>query len=134
MSEKLEQKAIEVIDKAMDGVEKLSNMLSDVAVQYGPEVVDAALTVVRITGANKIFVGLILLTLPFLFFYNLKELWKWAGKHDKDSESGSYVLILMIGVVCSIFTAMSFITLTNLWSWVAIIEPKLWVAHEILKW
>lgn len=130
----LEEKAIEVIDKAMDGVEKLSNMLSDVAVQYGPEVVDAALTVVRISGAGNIVVGLTLAILPLFFFCNIKNLWKWALKHETSSDSGSLVLVVLSGMGCVASSIVSFIMLINLWTWVAIIEPKLWVAHEILKW
>lgn len=127
----LEDRAIEVIDKALDGIDKLSNMLSEVAVQYGPDVVDAALTVVRISGAGELIIGFVVLISAIIYFCKLKSLWGWAIKKDDEA----HCLIPIFGTVGAVITAIvGLIILINPWYWVAVIEPKLWVAHQILKW
>ena len=143
MSETLENKAVEVIDKAMDGMDQLTVMLAGVADKYGAEVVDAGLAVARISAASNLiyaFVGWL------MFIGILKLLWYGAMKYrmtfdECDKNDGDFwgpVLLSSVGIgvftliVC--FMELGAFNILNLWNWVGVVEPKLWIAHQVLKW
>lgn len=140
MSEELEKKAVEVIDKAMDGMDKLSVMLGEVAEKYGPEVVDVGLEVARISAANELVVALVI----FLVWLGILRTFFKLYKIEKASENGfnqptiaaitciGVGIISVIGVVPVLIESLP--RLFSLWNWVGLIEPKLWIAHQVLNW
>ena len=143
MSEKLEDKAIEVIDKAMDGMDQLTVMLAEVAEEYGPEVVDVGLNVARISAAASLVSAAFGLTLLFLLFrvgipLNKKYRSSLPERDRNDVEFWGPTMVswlvagmVVFGISFGGFKAGKFF---DLWNWVGVIEPKLWIAHEILKW
>jgi len=143
MSEELEEKAVEVIDKAMDGMDQLTAMLAEVAEKYGPEVVDAGLNVARISAASILIhatVGLILLFALFRVGIPLTLKFR-ATIPDRDKNDIEFwgptlmVWLFIGGLISSVgLGAFGALKIFNLWNWVGIIEPKLWIAHRVLNW
>jgi hypothetical protein len=156
---KLEDKTVEIMDKAMIGAEKLTEKMAELAVQYGPDVVNAAVEVARIEAAS----GLIR---PFFLFafsapisvYAIKKMIGLDAKIAKFKEvknSHRYPLLegdqhaekvlgypnpsgsmLFYSVVLGLsigFATVNGYALTHIWNWVGIFEPKLWIAHRILE-
>ena len=143
MSEKLEDKAVEVMDKAMDGVDKLTAMLGEVAEKYGPEVVDAALNVARVSAASNLVYAAVGVALMYsLFRIGIPLSYKYRDglpeKHRNEGEFwGPTILVWAISVtmVSMIsFGALRVFQIFNVWNWVGLIEPKLWIAQKVLGW
>ena len=145
----LEDKAVDIMDKAMIGAEKLSAKLAELATQYGPDVVDAALQVARFKAAGELLAG----TVSFVIAYNLakfsKRMFSAAAKRrdefNKEKTSSYYTAKKDIsefeeffaGVASALLavflTIPTIITYGSIWNWVGIIEPKLWIANRILE-
>ena len=137
MSEKLEEKALELL-----------NRFDDLAVQYTPEVIDAAIDVVRFNGLSNVVSGLILLAIASCLLFIGKRLAKharglaeqdekadearygrmYAQRWNKPDFTGAYALWLFSGLAG--FVGATFVFST--WSWVAIFHPKLALAKQVL--
>jgi hypothetical protein len=117
----LEEKAVQYLE----ALEKLT-------IQYAPDVVNASLLVVQLNAIGQILVAFVLLLGTILFWWKLAPtLWKWAEGFDKDMPG---IFGLLGGGFGSIVTIpLSFIILFDIWTWVAIFEPKLYIAYKILN-
>lgn len=134
MSDKLDASAAKVLDKISEGTEAAVTKLGAMADKYGPEVVDSALWVVRVNGLQTLAfaaAGFLLGAVSFALF--ARPIWRWMLKH-LDETDGS-VLLPLVAFWCAT-GALAFgnaLTLLNVWHWVAIFEPKLWVAKRLLN-
>lgn len=143
MSEKLEEKTVEVIDKAMDGMDQLTIMLAEVAEQYGPEVVDAGLAVARISaGAALVHAAIGLALIYALFRLGIPLTLKFRAmlpEHDQNDFEFIFPIGFSWGIVgggtmIAAFAGFGAEGFFNLWNWVGLVEPKLWIAHRVLGW
>lgn len=144
MGEQLEAKAVEAIDKAMHGVDVLAAKLTELAQQYGPDVVDAALVVARVEAAQVIMSGATASVIGAVAVYYGLRMFRAGCEQGRiyrlpetcyDAPEGSFlriagVITLSLGVVSAICAA---IKLSNLWAWVGMFEPKLYIAHRLLS-
>ena len=143
MSEKLEEKAVEIIDKTLDNMDKLTVMLAEVAEKYGPEVVDAGLTVVRVSaGSTLIHAAIGTALIVALFKFGIPLTFKYrASLPESDRDNTEFFMptflcwvIAGVGVFGISLGGFGTLKLFNLWTWVALVEPKLWIAHRVLGW
>lgn len=112
----LESKAVDLLTK-----------FEDLAAQYTPDVIDAALTVVRINGASEIITSLFLILSAWLCYKFINPLIK---KIDDEVGAGIAHLFLWIFIFC--FALIGFLTIAEIWNWVSIFNPKLALAHKLL--
>ena len=127
MSKEIETKAVELLDK-----------LENLATQYTPEVVDAATQAVQITAIGNIISGFVSAIIMVLVFKLSKKTISYCIK--KKEEGGRYsdwevgiVISSVVGVVLCVFLAgAAFVSLTDVWNWVALINPELALAHKVL--
>ena len=140
---KLENKAVEVMDKAMDGVDKLTVMLGEVAERYGPEVVDAALNVARVSaGAALVYAAVGVGLIYSLFRIGIPLTYKYRASLSKKnrSEEEFWFPVIVIWIPVLFITAgvslgaLRMLQIFNVWNWVGLIEPKLWIAQKVLGW
>jgi hypothetical protein len=156
---KLEDKAVYIMDKAMVGAEKLTEKLAELAVQYGPDVVNAAIEVARIEALSGLVRPLVALgiCLP-LFIISVKRAAvsitkqnRWDELRDSHTypvlEGGKHAtktlgygpqnvaVLLWCATASATGTISCFAAygLSSVWNWVGVIEPKLWIAHRILE-
>ena len=134
MGVSLEEKAVEVLDKTLNGVETLSNMLVEIAKQHGAESVDAILTVVQIKGLGSLLYSSVLFFVPIMFFLFYRPMLRWARKYSDVSDYFSNIFLGFTTAGMGIILSIGMFNIINPWQYVAIVEPKLWIAHEILKW
>lgn len=141
MAGELEQSAAGAIDKLVQSADALTAKLGALAEKYGPEVIDAGLTVVQIEGASNVLVGLIGAAVAGLasvyaprFFRRGQEQWQ-AYLKNRVGPEGDACMAAGFGnaVVGGIGALVALLTLANLWNWVAIFSPKLWIAHKLLN-
>lgn len=119
--------------KGADYITALEEFTIKYAPQVAKEAVDAALGVVRINGIQQLvygFLGLALQIVLIIFFVVLLK--KTAKIQDgSDRIPAIFVLVLVEGGA-SLFTSM-FLTvkLFNVWNWIMVYEPKLWIAKAL---
>ena len=134
----VEAKAVELMDKAANGVEALSAKLATIAEQYGPEVVDAGLAVARITAVRELVFAFIGWVTVAVFIGVCFLVWKKTESWKQDDVRGVARCSTIIGAIAGT-TLVSFFgfgapRFFDVWTWVGVFEPKLWIAHRILGW
>jgi hypothetical protein len=127
----VEGKLIDMLDALQNGAVKVG----ETVVKYSPDVADAALWVVRIDGIQSLITGLIFLIVIFPLWSWQKRLWQWGSKIGWDSDDAQMGFAfgsapLVAGIVISAVVVKK--TLLNAWVWIAVFEPKLWLAKQII--
>ena len=125
----VEGKLVEMLDALQHGVVKVG----ETVVQYSPDVADAALWVVRIDGIQYMLMAVSCLIWAILAKILGGKLWAWARRVDPDFDTPAAcvpILMWMTGVVAF---GISLAELFSIWNWIAIIEPKLWLAKQIIS-
>lgn len=152
---KLEDKAVEVIDKSMIGVERLTEKMAELAAQYGPDVVDAGMQVVRLNAIQSQLVNVVFgvpaTIAAIVYIRKAIKLWQqshawdacyFGSLHNRketssimgyDDPEGAAWAASIVGGISSVISIASIYCFLNIWNWVGIVEPKLWIAHRILE-
>jgi hypothetical protein len=127
IKETVEAKLVNMLDALQNGVAEIGNT----AVKYAPDVMDAALQVVRIDGIQNVATALYLFVLGCISLGNVKRFYKKAVEDSWDS----CWCVAPIGAVLAggVLLIQAMATLTNIWVWVSIFEPKLYIAKQIIK-
>lgn len=132
-------------DKVVDAVEtKIVSMLDalqqgavtvgHVAVKYAPDVADAVLNIVRIDALGKLIPAIAFFIICLsVFIYIVKYIRKVYANKKEDYDFNDKIFI---ACMCSLpFVTVGIISslvLLNIWSWVAVFEPKLALAKQII--
>lgn len=140
MSEKIDEKAVELMDKTYTAVEQFANKLEALAKQHGPDVWDFALTVARVDAAQSVVVGVACLIVAIVAyrlartsFSRIHTITREKGEAYHNDEEIKWIFGATISSAVSIITGViSLITLADIWVWVGVIEPKLWLAKKAL--
>lgn len=123
----LEGKTVEILEK-----------LDALATQYTPEVMDAAITAVKITAIGNLVWGVFGLVCAGVAWWLTKNFTGYCRVKKQDGGWMSdwqigWALGFGIGGAVSTFIALFAISsLFEVWNWVAIFEPKLALAHRAL--
>lgn len=127
--EVLEQKVITMLD----ALEKGAVTVGDAAVKYAPDVADAVLGVIRINGLSAVMTALIsFVLLMFVGCFLWKVHKKWLAV-DPEYLKGVTGFSLLGSIIFFGFASAVLITdVFNVWNWVAIFEPKLALAKQIV--
>lgn len=129
MSDTLENKAVEILDKSQAAIAGFADQLQELAKQYGPDVADAALMMARIDAAQGLVGGVVAAVITWVCFVSTRSLIKKAKAQPYEMWD---VGAIIVGV-CGAFAALvAVLTLADIWRWVGIFEPKLWLAKRIL--
>lgn len=132
MSEKVDEKTVELMDRAADAVEIFAIKLQNLSAEYGPEVVDAALWVARIDALAVIGATVAILIAGIVLGLNTKTARAWSKKVEPNWESPLAVWGGLVGLSSIVLLTMGTIRILNPWPWVGIIEPQLWIAKKVL--
>ena len=126
----LEGKAVELIER-----------FETIAEQHGPQAVELGLDAVRVIGAQSLIggvLGLIGVTVAFFLgkkLYKIIVNWK-PEEHDNKSVDRDFWPYGPMGMACilggiSMFFAL--IDLLNVWLWVALFYPELWLVGKLFR-
>lgn len=122
-----EDKLVDMLDALQNGVATVG----DKVLEYGPDVVEMALWVVRIDGMQYLLTGIVCaMTSALLTFKYLNRLWEWARKHDEGSE---FMVTIVIFIISGLLTTIAIARLSNMWGWVAVFAPKLALAKKVVE-
>lgn len=145
-TDEVEGKALAVANKALDGVSSMmeaagtiTGKLTELAESHGQLVVDVALNVARVSAAQGVVTTFFQLLFSWIMLYIFNALRQncrkaeaehtGRGRFDPDGYHMGMALSLgltFIGLVVSL-------SYFNLWDFVGIVYPELWIAQSILK-
>lgn len=127
----VQDKLIQMLDSLQNGAVTIGHEV----VKYSPDVANAALMVVRINGIQALAAGLTSAVAAIIAYHWTKSLWAWAiGVVRDDSDFfPAFIVPIACGVVCFLISNVAVNHLTNVWSYIAIAEPKLWLANELIN-
>lgn len=122
----VQDKLVSMLDALQQGAVKVG----ETVVQYSPDVANAALWVVRIDGIQCIVTGAFYATIGALGVKYTIKAWRWATKDASDQPV--FLVPLVLGVVTGIAVVAASNIVLNVWNWIAVFEPKLWLAKQII--
>lgn len=123
----LEQKAVDLLNK-----------IESLAVDYTPDVYQMAVNVVQAQGIVLIVEGFIYGLAAFVFALISKKSYVFCRKkHDKagdysDWDMAGFFIALMCAALAGILMLVSIFNVFDMWNWVAVFNPELALAKEII--
>lgn len=123
-----------MLDKLGDKALAYLNAFEELAKQYTPTIIDAALKVVQINGLQTLIIGFSLVLLFIIYFVFAILTAKKMKKANPHIDMEGYTLLaLIVGTVPFALGATGAQKVLNIWNWVAIFEPKLYIAYRIFE-
>lgn len=144
MSDKLDIAAADALGKLTEALGNGIKAVGTLGEKYGPEVVDAGLWVVRVNGLQQIATAILIAVAAFAAHKIVGPLLASgrAAKQaeskkpwsERDSEAGELRIAagFLLRVTSVVGAGLSVASLLWIWNWIAIFEPKLWVAKKLL--
>jgi hypothetical protein len=116
----------------------LADALTDAAKAHGQEAVDLAVAATRVSAGAALFDGVACLTgavvAGIIAHWLTKKIGSLGGGDYNDAVLiPSMIGVVLVGILFVVLTLGAFFNLFDLWNWVGIFEPKLLVAHKLLK-
>lgn len=116
-----------MLDKLQDKALQYLSAFEELAKQYTPDVLDMALKVVQINGLQTLIIYFTWFIVGVsLILYILINGWSLRRETD-------YFTVVMPGIVGTGCLIVSSVGILNLWNWIAIFEPKLYIAYKIFE-
>ena len=112
-------------------IDRLAQAGSDLTSQYGKDALDMAVEITRMNGVVAELTGLSCLGLVFFLVSIAPRVSGWAQKNDY----GGLEWLSTVGlyIVVTILTLCSLSNLLDFWNIIAIFNPKIALAHQILE-
>ena len=136
--------ALTDIDKMIAAAEKFGDKLPQLATQYGPDVADVAdveLLAARVDAASGIVAGVAsvaaAVAFAFALRYSIREHSDAVGDEERcsrDEEIPWFFAMIGSGLGAAFASIIGAAMLLNVWRWVGIFEPKVWLAGKLLGW
>lgn len=127
-----------VSDRAMTMIEDMISKLETGITEYGPDAIELLLEVARFEAAAGAARWTIIMLATAFGAYLCVKTWKWGSRrYDEDEREFSQEppWQWVVAGIASTANAIIFFGNVfdfNLWDWVGIIEPKLWLAHRVV--
>lgn len=120
-------------DKAVETLSQLEAL----ARQYTPDVIDAAINVTRIDGVAAVVGGMLMLVCVWPVCVAGLRLHKFFSKKQKEDRYSDWELGVMSVQICTpmaiaLLVIFGAVLVLDVWNWVAIFEPKLFIAKQIM--
>lgn len=119
MMDKLDQTLADIVQK-----------MADLSVQYGPDAGELLLATVRFDGISTLAIGCAALFLALCLFALALYAGPRLDPHRPNGMEGVFIIACVAGVVAGVTACVH---LGDRWAWAAAIDPRLFLAHEILQ-
>jgi hypothetical protein len=120
---------VETMERALDLAEKFTSKLEALAVKHSPEVWDLALTAARIDAATNLVYGFFGAAACGVAIYAAGEFYKKTNENVTEDNIMGFFISCVVGVGSGIAVVAYW---ADLWVWAGVIEPKLWLAKQVL--
>lgn len=104
--------------------------LGELVARHGPQAVELAAEVVRMNAVGHLAYSAGWLIVSVVGTILSVRYWRWLMGPTGDDEAGfgAFVLSLAVGAAWIV----TLVRLLNVWTWVALFNPKLALAHEVI--
>lgn len=124
-----------------DRLTALADALTEAAKTHGQEAVDLAIASARVSAAAGLVEGLGCLAGAAAMGVIIRWCFKRASKegakgiHDQNDSIviGCVAGLILAGITGAVLTVGVFVDFFDLWNWVGMFEPRLLIAHRLLK-
>lgn len=131
----LDEAAANALNMGVDKLGELSDKFGEIALAHGQDAVDLGLNVARVSAGSELVSGLLFLALSIILIVFCNKYYRWLTKDEADFCASPACMIVGGGWCAAVIgSLMSAKYIINLWAWVGIFYPELWVAKEILGW
>lgn len=130
MSDAVEAKALDLLDKGGAALGQFADKLGDLAKQYGPDVVNGALEIARIDALSQLVPSILFLAVLAYFGGNATQYLRKL--FDEGDDALAIPLLVVGGIITAVLGLCAIATVCDVWVWVGVFEPKLYLAKKIL--
>ena len=126
----LEGKAVELIEK-----------FESIAEQHGPQAIELGLDAVRIIGLQSVIGHVVFLFIGLGCIYTARKIWVYMKNWNPEDHNGHDLwfdfwpigpfVIFCVGIFG--FGGVLMIRLFNIWGWVALFYPELWLVGKLFR-
>jgi hypothetical protein len=125
----------------LDQLNKAAEIAANLSTQYAPIVWQKILFITQIDAASVVFPSLTVLILSIIYLYKLifvhypaAVLWAEESSKYKSAEDAPWFFVRCV-LALPIFVGflVSTILLFNMWLWVKLLNPELFLAYKILN-
>lgn len=127
------------LDKIGNVIERVADALSAAATEHGPEAVAVALSAVRVHAASSLVYGALAAIIAVAGIrYMPKAIATYKAKrnderaYQRDEEVPWIFAIGGLGVAITFCAIVTVATLADIWTYAAIIDPRLYIARKAL--
>lgn len=119
--------AEQAAERALNLYDAAQGVLLNAVKEYGPDVVNAILFVVRVNAAQKLFVSIVALTVLVVCI-------RGCYKTLKSTRCEDTKFLCCIGLIAmSVMAMFPICQLLNLWNWVALFMPEMALTHDAIE-
>lgn len=106
--------------------------LADAIVHAAPQVTDIALNSVRVQAAGGILGGLV--AVGFAIAGGVAMRWCYRHRNDDADDADLWIFVgaIFFGLIALIGSIIGATQLFDIWVWVSLFHPELWIAHKLL--
>jgi hypothetical protein len=121
----------------LDAIQHGAIHIGDQIIKYSPDAVDVVLWVVRINGIESVIRTCLFGGISVVSWVLCRMFYKWNRKacEEKDNKSCEDWVgwMCVTGIMGAGATLIFLFILCSVWDWVAIFQPKLFLAKEIMQ-
>ncbi len=119
--------AEQAAERALNLYDAAQGVLLNAVKEYGPDVVDAILFVVRVNAAQRLLVSFVALAVLLAI---MRACYK---KFKTTKDEGTAFLCICGMVVAAIISACPLIGILSLWNWVALFMPEMALTRDAIE-
>lgn len=128
----------ESMDRALNMAEKFASKIEEILEEYGPDAVELTEQVGRVGAIDDLVPGLVALIIAIFSVISFAWVAKRAKRADEEEDAsivGPCVFAGMIAFVASLVSLIvTFGELVDVWAWVGLAHPEVWLASKMLGW
>lgn len=111
---------------------KLFTGMESLVIKHGQDAIDLGLATVQVTGVAALFEGLVAIIIGVAFFSAFRWCFNRCNAKYKDYEPIQYFGAFGAGVGFIISAGVTLSIFFNIWNYVAIVKPEIWLAKKTI--
>jgi hypothetical protein len=120
----------DAMNLVVDGMDKLAQAAANILDKYAEPAAELALNVLRIDALSHLIPAIVGLIIALIVYRS----WPWVVWYKDSAEREGLVAMIIIvgGLVASVFITMATIKLLNIWLWIGLVYPEIYAVHKFI--
>lgn len=111
----IEQTSVELLEK-----------FENFAINFSQEAIDVSMTVIQVNALNTLWISCFVLVTMIIIM-------RYSYKYTKSDDEIKLVAGTSIFIFCCVIVIFLMTILLDMWTWIALFNPKLALAHKLLN-